>query len=165
MKRLNAVVTRILDVLAWLAMTLIGLATIAVAVSIFTRYFLNKPIWWVPEATQYALGFITLLGAAWVLKREGHVRMDLVLEQLSHRVRDWINVVTSILCAVLCLIITWRGMVVVWDYYQIDYIYEGSLVIPVFLLEGVIPVGFFLLSIQFLRRANGYFGRLRTSSK
>ena len=91
--------------------------------------------------------------------------MDLVLEQLSHRVRDWINVVTSILCAVLCLIITWRGMVVVWDYYQIDYIYEGSLVIPVFLLEGVIPVGFFLLSIQFLRRANGYFGRLRTSSK
>jgi len=91
--------------------------------------------------------------------------MDLVLEQLSHRVRDRINVVTSIFCVLLCLIITWRGTVVVWDYYQINYMYEGSLTIPSFLLEGVVPVGFFLLSIQFLRRTLDFMGRLRAPSE
>ena len=165
MKRLNAVFTRILDVLAVLAMVLIGLSMAVVFFSIVMRYLFNSPVWWVIESTQYTLGFITLLGAAWVLKREGHVRMDLVLEQLSHRVRDRVNVVTSIFCALLCLIITWRGMSVVWDYYQIDYVYEGSLALPAFLLEGVVPVGFFLLSIQFLRRAFGFLGRLRAPSQ
>ena len=165
MKRLNAVFTRLLDVLAVLAMVLIGLSTAVVFFSIVMRYLFNMPVWWVTESTAYALGFITLLGAAWLLKRGKHVRMDLVLEQLSHRVRGRVNVVTSILCALLCLIIAWRGLVVVWDYYQIDYIYGGALVIPVYLLEGVIPVGFFLLSIQFLRRANGYLGRLRAPSE
>jgi TRAP-type C4-dicarboxylate transport system permease small subunit len=136
---------------------------LVVCADVFLRYFFNRPMFWVLESTQFALVFITFLGAAWVLKNDGHVRMDIVISRFSQRTQDRINIVTSILCAVACLVVTWYGVKVWWDYFQINYLYAGSLVIPAYYLEAVIPIGGFLLFIQFLRKAYGYLGKLKAS--
>jgi TRAP-type C4-dicarboxylate transport system permease small subunit len=136
---------------------------LVVCADVFLRYFFNRPMFWVLESTQFALVFITFLGAAWVLKNDGHVRMDIVINRFSQRTQDRINIVTSILCAVACLVVTWYGVKVWWDYFQINYLYAGSLVIPAYYLEAVIPIGGFLLFIQFLRKAYGYLGKLKAS--
>ena len=163
MRLLRAILDRTIDSLAVFSRVLVVLIMLVVCTDVFLRYFFNSPMFWVLESTQFALVFITFLGATWVLKNDGHVRMDIVINRLSQRTQDRINIVTSILCAIICLVVTWYGVKVWWDYLQIDYLYPGSLKIPAYLLEVVIPIGGFLLFIQFLRKAYGYLEKLKAS--
>ena len=152
---------RTLNVLAVVAGILVVGTMLLVTAEVIMRHFFNRPIVWVIEIIQYALVFITFLAAAWLLRKEGHVIMDLLVNRLSAKSRDLANVITSTVAAIMCLVVTWFGIVVGVDYYQIDYIYQGTLTIPSFYLEAVVPLGTLLLSIQFLRRAYGYLGKLR----
>lgn len=163
MKLLNAILDGTIDVLAVFGRVLIVLVMLVVSADVVMRYFFNSPMFWVLESTQYALVFILFLSAAWVLRNEGHVKMDLIINRLNPRAQHRVNIITSILAAIVCLIITWYGAKMAWTFIQIDYLYPGSLVIPAYLLVAVIPIGSFLLFIQFLRRAYGYLEKLRMS--
>lgn len=157
----GAVFERILNLLGALAGVLVAFLMITVSVDVFMRYFLNRPISWTIEITQYAMVFILFLGAAWLLKQDGHVVMDVLINRLSQRSRNLTNGVTSVMAAIVCLIVTWYGVKVNWDYIQTDYIYSATLEIPAFLLQAIVPLGVFLLFIQFMRRAYGYLRKLR----
>ena len=163
MRLLRTILDRTIDSLAVFAQVLVVLVMLVVCADVILRYFFNRPMFWVLESTQFALVFITFLGAAWVLKNDGHVRMDIVINRLSQRTQNQINIATSIFCAIACLVVTWYGVKVWWDYFQIDYLYAGSLVIPAYYLEAVIPIGGSLLFIQFLRKAYGYLAKLKVS--
>lgn len=161
MKQLRAIFDGLIGLLALLAMMLITLVMLVVSADVVMRYFFNRPMAWVLESTQYALMFITFLGTAWVLKEDGHVNVDLVINLLGQKSQSWLNVITSVLAAMVCLVVTWYGVKVEWDYFQIKYFYEGTIRIPGYLLIAIIPIAGFLLFIQFLRRASGYTRKLR----
>ena len=159
--KVTAIFERTLNLLGAFAGVLIAFLMLGVSADVCMRYFLNRPLFWMIEVTQYAQVFILFLGAAWLLRKEGHVVMDLLISRLGQKSQNLANVITSILGAIVCFIITWYAARVNWDYFQIDYVYSATLEIPAFLLQAVIPLGAFLLSIQFLRRAYGYLGKLR----
>ena len=97
---------------------------------------------------------MTFLGTAWLLANDGHVEMDIVINALRPRTQRSLRVATSVLSAVVCLVLTWSGTEVSLDYLQRDLHRPTPMAPPYFPLFAVIPVGFFLLSIQFLRRAH-----------
>ena len=111
--------------------------------------------------TEYSLLYMTFLGTAWVLKREGHVRMDLVLNRLNPTSQALANVLSSIAGAIICLVITAYGVKVCWDLYQSGQYFAAFLKPPKFIILAIVPVGCFLLFIQFLRRTYGYSKDLR----
>ena len=152
----KTVFDRVLNVLSGAAGVLVALMMIEVCVDVFMRYFLNRPIPWTIEFTQYAMIFILYLGVAWVLRGEGHVVMDIVIIRMNHKSRNLTNSITSIMAAIVCFIITWYGVLVNVDYFQSGYIYGEVLSVPAFSLQFIVPLGMFLLAIQFLRRAYGY---------
>jgi len=154
---------RVLNFFSVVAGLLVALIMIEVCVDVFMRYFLNRPIPWTIEFTQYAMIFILFLGAAWVLRDEGHVVMDIVIIRLSSRSRKLTNGITSIMAAIVCFIITVYGTLVNIDYFQTDYMFGEVLNIPAFSLQFIVPLGMFLLTIQFLRRAYGYLSKLGIS--
>ncbi|MFC2122158.1 TRAP transporter small permease [Bacteroidota bacterium] len=153
MKKLSASFDRLLTYFSVVGMSLIAGMMLLVVAKVAMRYFFNSPIVWVIDIAEYAMLFITFLGTAWLLKKEGHVIMDLLLDRLNHRSRHMAVVITSVVAATTCFVITWYGVVVGLDWYNINYFYQGALDIPAFYLEAVIPVGMLLVSIQFLRRA------------
>jgi len=163
MKRLTAILDGITDYLAVFAQVLIFLAMVVVTANVCSRYFFNFPWFWVTESAQWALVFMTLLGTAWVLKKEGHVSVDLITNMLEPKSRGVLNVITSILSAIVCLVITWYGARVTWEYFQTDYIFSGTMEVPAYLLQFVIPVGGFLLFTEFVRRAYRYASQLGKS--
>lgn len=165
MKQLSAIFDRTIDLLAAFAKVLIILGMLVVSADVFMSYFFNRPMAWVLESTQFSLVFITFLGTAWVLRNNGHVRMDIIIDQFNQKTRNRINIVTFTLCASACLVVFWYGVKVAWDYIQINYVFEGTLTIPAFLLEMVIPIGSLLLFIQFLRNAYGSLQELKASSR
>lgn len=162
-RKSNTIFDRTLYVLALLAAALIIFIVIAITTQVVLRFLFNRSLIWVIEVTEYSLLFMTLLGAAWVLKEEGHVRIELLLERLDLGTRSILNIITSVIGAIICLIITWYGVKVTWEYFQIDYRLATALKPPSFYLFAVIPLGIFLLFIQFLRRTNRFVGEWRTS--
>jgi len=159
----KTVFDRVLNALSAVAGVLVALMMLEVSVDVFMRYFLNRPISWTIEFTQYAMIFVLYLGVAWVLRGEGHVVMDIVLIRMNHQSRNLTNVITSILAAIVCSIVTWFGILVNVDYFKTGYMYGEVLNIPAFSLQFIVPLGMFLLTIQFLRRAYGFLGKPGTS--
>ena len=131
---------------------------LSVSLEVVMRYFLGRPTVWVLEIAQLGLVYVPFLGAAWLLRREGHVKMDVVLNQLKPRAQSLVNAITSIVGAITCLVIAWFSAQMTWEYFQLDYTSPTGLRIPTAPILVIVPVGVYLLSIQFLRRSNGYLG-------
>jgi TRAP-type C4-dicarboxylate transport system permease small subunit len=129
---------------------------LAVVYEVVMRYFLGRPTIWVVELSEYSLLFITFLGATWVLRREGHVKLDLVLGRLNPRTQVLLNIITSVLSAAICLALLWYSAEVTWDHFQSGWIRPKVLNIPSAYILVIIPVGSLLLFIQFLRRSYEY---------
>ena len=159
--RAGIIFDRTLNLLAILAAVLLVFSTLSVGAGIFSRYFLNHPISWVTEISEYILLYITFLVAAWVLKQEGHVKMDIVLNLLNKKVQSVLNIITSICCGVSCIILTWFGIRVSWELYVSKTFTYTVLELPKYIIASVIFFGSFLLFIQFVRRTSGYLQALR----
>jgi TRAP-type C4-dicarboxylate transport system permease small subunit len=128
------------------------------------RYYFYSPLIWVVEVSETILLFVAFLGAAWLLRGEGHVRVDLVLNFLHPKTRTMLDGFTSIVGALCCAVVVWYGVTVTWDCFVKGSFEPTSLEIPSAYVLLIIPVGAFLLFIQCLRRSYGYFKRLRASS-
>ena len=150
----------IIVVLFWMGGGLLVFATIGTCVDVVLRYSVNRPISWMLEITEYIMLYIPFLGAAFVLKENGHIRIDLVLTFLGERSRGWLNVVTSSVGGVVMLIYTWFGAQVTLDYIQRGVPSLESLRTPMFLILMIIPIGGFFFAVQFFRQAYGYYLKL-----
>jgi C4-dicarboxylate transporter DctQ subunit len=145
---------RIIDISVILAGILVIFLMLSVSLEVALRYFFGHPTSWVVEIAGYILLFIPFLVAAWVLKREGHVRMDLVLNRLSPMAQSVVNAITSFVSAIVCFILTWFGVKA--TVYYIGYQTPTVLMMPKSLLIAIIFVGMFLLFVQLLRMTYGY---------
>jgi len=147
---------RIIDLLASLAGGLILFMMLSICIDVVLRYFLNRPLTWGVEISEYILLWSTLLSVAWVLKIEGHVKIDLVVNRLNPRNQCLVNTITSILGAITCLVLLWYGTKVSWEFFERGTITNTILELPSAPLFAIIPIGSFLLFIQFVRRSYGY---------
>ena len=154
LKRLNSIFKHIVDGGAIVAALLYLFIMLAVSLGVVMRYFVKSPLLWVVEITSYALLYLTFLGAAWLLKKEGHVTMDFVVDQLKPRTQNIIEAVTSFVVAIMFLIIAYYGVLVTWEHFEKGlYDAHGILKICDAYPLAIIPIGSILLSIQLLGRA------------
>lgn len=151
---------RCISLFAVLAGALITFMIFGVSCEVAVKLFAGKPLAWMTEIVEYSLLWVTFLGTAWVLKNEAHIKMDMVVSRLNPRNQALLNMVISILGAILCLIITWYSARVTWQHFQTGFRLVMFLSPPAALIDFIIPVGFISLVIQFIRRAYEYFKRL-----
>jgi len=141
------------DILGVCAVILILFVMFSVTFEVIMRYFLKRPTIWVVELTSYSLLYIAFLGAAWVLKIEGHVKIDLVLNHLSPKASAFLNSITSMICALTCLVIFWYSGKTTLDALQTNYLSATELETPKWIILSVIPVCSIILAVQFMRRS------------
>ena len=147
---------RLLDYLAAAAGVMLAFSALSVSVQVFSRYFLGRPMGWLVEINEYILLHIAFLVAAWVLRQEGHVKMDIVLRQLKPKTQLRVEIATSILSIIVCLVLTFFGLKVTWDLFRSGHMTISVMEIPKCTVTPVIFVGSFLLMIQFIRRTRGF---------
>ena len=153
----------IIGSLAYLAAAVIAYLMLTICWDVIARAVAGKPLAWELEFSEYSLLYITFLGAAWVLKHERHVIVDIVLNQFNTKPQALFNVVASILCATICLFLTWYGWDVSWEHLVKGYYQPTPMETPDFPIFVIIPIGSFLLFIQFLRRTYHYLAKWKTS--
>ena len=157
LKRLNEIFDRTVDVLVLFSGFLLLFSMLSISLSVIARYFFGYTTTWVLEMNEFALLYITFLAAAWVLRRERHVMMDIIIQRMNSRNQHIINMITSILCSCVCLCIMWFGVRLVWQHIQAGRMLTEGLRLPSAVILFVIPFGFLLLFIQFLKRAYGFW--------
>jgi C4-dicarboxylate transporter, DctQ subunit len=150
--RVAALFDRFLELTPVLASLLLYFTTAAVCYEVVMRHFFNMPTAWVTEITSLALLWIPLLVAAWVLKRNGHVRMDLLLMRFSQKKQALINVITFLLTVVTCVVLIIYGVKVAWQLFQESYKTETLLRLTKWPLLLIIPFAFLLMLIESLRK-------------
>lgn len=104
------------------------------------------------ELQWHLFALIFLLGAAYTLKQDDHVRVDIIYQSrwMNARRRAWVNLLGGLLFLIpFCLLVISSS----WLFVQDAYIHqEGSADaggLPYrFLLKAAIPIGFSLLMLQ-----------------
>jgi TRAP-type C4-dicarboxylate transport system permease small subunit len=144
------------DGAAFLSGTILALLVVLICIDVSMRYFAKKPITGVLESTEYGLVFFTLLPGAWLLRRDKHVRMDMVLKRLKAGTQAWVNAVTSAAATVVCGIITYYGVIVVISRFQTRDRFSSTLEPLSYPLMAIVPACFFLLFIQYFMTTCGY---------
>lgn len=163
--RVGKVFDRINTIVVIIGAFLLLVLTFMVGADITLRYLFNKPLGWVKELSEYTLVALGFLTAAWILKDDAHVTMDLVLAKVSPRMQAMLNIITSIISTVVVLIITWFSFTVTVDFYQTKVVAPTVLEPPKWILMTPIIVGSFLLAMQFVRRTYTYMDKWQKLSE
>jgi TRAP-type C4-dicarboxylate transport system permease small subunit len=152
LKKLVGVVDRVIDGMALISGLLLLFMMFCICFDVILRYFFSRPFAWSIEITEYILLYVTFLGAPWLLKKEGHVKVDVILNQLGKRAQTALNIITSLLGMMVCFILMYYGAQTTLDHLARRIPVIKSLEVPKFILLAVIPFGSTFLAFQFLRR-------------
>ena len=162
LKGFNTIFDRVIDIMFYAASGLSLVIFFGTCIELFMRYFFNRPQIWAVEVTEYAMLYITFLGAAWLLREEGHVRIDLLLSFLSPKSQAFLTSITSILGAIVCSVIAFYGSWSTWVHYQKGLTTFSAMELLKWPFLIVIPFGSFLLLIQFIRSAFAYWEKFKS---
>ncbi len=141
-----------------------------ITANVILRYLFNKPLLFGDEYAAYLFLIMAYMGLAYAARADMHIRVDLVVRRLSKRVRDGLDVVTSLAAIVLVGVYFWFD----WGLFVGEGIIAGRkaptpmetpLWIPLmFLWLGLLFVGLELVShivkklIDFQKKSKGQAG-------
>ncbi len=148
---------RVMKGLAWFAGWLMTATIVMVCLDVLMRYFFNDPIPGVLQFSEYVLLYMPFLAAGYVLKEESHIKIDIVLIRLSPGTQAFLNMVTSILCFAVLMVLFYYGAFITLDYFIRGVPVLKYYKIPEFLVVMVIPFGCFIFALQFIRRAYSFY--------
>jgi TRAP-type mannitol/chloroaromatic compound transport system permease small subunit len=135
----------------WLTTVLV----LVVCYDVLTRYVFRNSMVAVQELQWHVFSLIFLLGSAYSLKHDKHVRVDVLYSRFSPRAKAWVNLGGSLLfLAPFCLLVIWSSRAFVMNSFAFREISPDPGGLPArWILKGAIPLGFALLLVQGLALA------------
>jgi TRAP-type C4-dicarboxylate transport system permease small subunit len=125
---------------------------VVVGYGVMMRYVFGIPQVWSDELVSFWLVAIVTLGAADVLRRGGHIRIDLVTDRLPARAQPWVEVWGLISVLILSIVLTISGWEMVSFSWSVGMLSEGYLELPMWIPQSLVPIGFSLMAIAALHR-------------
>jgi C4-dicarboxylate transporter, DctQ subunit len=114
------------------------------------------------QFSEYILLYMPFLAAAYVLREDSHIKIDIVLNRLNRKSQSLLNLGTSILGFFVLSVLCWYGIRITVDYYLRKVPTLEYYKIPEFLVVMAIPLGCLLFAVQFGRKALQHFRSLGT---
>ena len=132
----------------------ISYLTIALVLVIITdvllRYFFSATSAASFELEWHLFAATFLLGAAWTLKEDRHVRVDLFYQRFSDRGKAWVNLIGSLfLLLPFCYVSFAESLSFVSSSFAVRETSPDPGGLPArYIIKSAIPIGFFLLGLQ-----------------
>ena len=146
---ISRVIDKLNEKLASVADWLVLLSCLISAGNAFSRYaFSISSNAWL-EIQWYMFGALVLLGASYTLRRNEHVRVDIVYSNLSTRRQIWVDIFGGILfllpATIILAYLSWPVFYNSWAQGEISTNAGGLVRWPI---KIFLPIGFALLSLQ-----------------
>lgn len=137
--------------MAILAGLLLVWLMVSVVVSVAMRNFGVQPFAWLFTSAEYALLYMTMLGAPWLVRERGHVHIELVTAALPARARRVVSRGVALACVLVCLILAWKGLDLFLTNIARNDFDVRAYFYPRWLLTLSFPIAFGVMAIEFSR--------------
>jgi TRAP-type mannitol/chloroaromatic compound transport system permease small subunit len=147
--KLEKIFDKFADILGYISAIILILMTVNVFYDVIMRYFFKTGSIAFQELEWHLFGLLFLVGISYTLKEDGHVRVDVIYDNLSAKKKAVINIVGTIVFLIpFALLIAFGSIEFVKESYQMHEISgdPGGLKYR-WLIKSAIPISFFLFSI------------------
>lgn len=131
---------------AWLIMAM----TLGVSYEVFMRYALNNPTSWAFDVTYIMYGGLFMMGGAYTLSRDGHVRADFLYRIWRPRTQASVDLALYILFffpGIIALVLSgWSYASRSWRYMEVSTFSPAN--IPIYQFKSIIVAAGIVLVIQ-----------------
>jgi TRAP-type mannitol/chloroaromatic compound transport system permease small subunit len=101
------------------------------------------------ELQWYMFGAVFMLGAAYTLQRNGHVRVDVLQSRLSEKGKAWIDLIGILVFMIpFCVIVFWLSLPWVINSWHLLETSSDPGGLPRYPIKTVVPVAFLFLLLQ-----------------
>jgi len=138
--------------LAYLAALILGAMALLVTADVVLRNVAAGGLPWVNEVSEYSLPLATLLVAPWLLHRNEHVRLDVLLASLPGRLSRGLERAADAAGIAICAVFVWYGVRLIADSMRLGSMMVKTLTVPEWWQYALVPVCFGLLAVEFARR-------------
>ena len=142
----------LVQALAWVAAALLGATALAVTIDVVARNVGLGAFPWVLEASEIVLPLATFCVAPWLLLRNEHVRLDILLQALPPTAARAVDAVANLIGLAVCVVLSVYGIRTILNSAQQGAMVIKSLVFPEWWLYVPVPLCFVLLGLEFVRR-------------
>jgi TRAP-type mannitol/chloroaromatic compound transport system permease small subunit len=144
-RAIDAVNTKLGKAVAWLLVLAIAVSTIN---AIIRKLFNQSSNAWL-ELQWYLFGAVFLFCAAWTLIANEHIRIDIINNSFSRRVRLWIDMVGHVFALIpFCLVMIWTSIPFFLTSYRLGERSFSAGGLPQWPAKLLIPVAFTILLVQ-----------------
>jgi C4-dicarboxylate transporter, DctQ subunit len=143
---------KVLDIMANICMFFIASIIFLMVVDIILRATVRQTLGPVTDIERILLIYIPFLCGAWLLRREGHVNVDLILARLPRIPQSILMVLFSIIGIILGMLMVWYGGKLTIELIQRKSLTLDILGTPMWVYQIPVPIGGLLLFGQFVRR-------------
>ena len=126
-------------------------ATVIMLCEAAGRAFFDHSYFWAEEAVRFLIiwAFFLTLGAA---GRNGyHIRTDLVVAALSHRMRVVVAGLAALVGIAFSAILFWGSIPQIQRYYSLGMLSESNMELPMWLVFMALPIGALFFGIYYIR--------------
>lgn len=142
---------------------LLILSTMVVFTVVILRYAFSSGSIALQESGMWLHSAAFLLAAAWTLRENGHVRVDVLYQGMSKKGKAWVEILGGLFFLLpLCLfmiIVSWRYVMASWSIYESSP--ETGGLPGLFLLKSLIPLAALSLLLQALAQMARAVSQLR----
>jgi TRAP-type mannitol/chloroaromatic compound transport system permease small subunit len=128
---------------------LIVLLMLVVCAEVFKRYALNAPTAWIFDVNNMIYGTLFMMGGAYTLAHDGHVRGDFFYGSMKPRTQAWLDLVLYLAFFVPGIAaLTWAG----WTYFSESLVMREQTFnadpIPLYPFKFIIPLAGVIVMLQ-----------------
>jgi len=135
-------------VISWLILV----TMLIISFEIIMRMF-GRAQTWAFDVTLFTAGTVYVIGGAYTLLRNRHVKIDILHARISPRMQSLLDLITFPGFLVFVGVLLWVGGIRAWDSFQIKETLDSALQPPIWPVRWTIPLGGFLILMQGLAKA------------
>ncbi|WP_153731416.1 TRAP transporter small permease [Sporosarcina obsidiansis] len=140
------------NVFAVIGGVLLVFNSLSVVIEVLLRSFFNISFYWVIEINEYILLYLPFLGAAWLLRDNGHITVDLLTDVLNFKTIKILDILIAIIGIIVSVVFVWFGTVETMELLEKGSRSSTVLEFPLALAAIIIPLGSVLLLLEFVRK-------------
>lgn len=129
---------------SWLILAVVAF----IIYEIVMRYIFHLPTLWVSESMVFGCGISYVLGAAWALQDNRHVKIDLIYDRLTPRQRAVMDAITYVFFALYLGVFLWAASKYTWQSIMVRETTSSAWDPPVYPIKIALVVGTGLLLLQ-----------------
>ncbi|MBD1577771.1 MULTISPECIES: TRAP transporter small permease subunit [Vibrio] len=138
------------DVLGWIASVLFIMLMFNVVYDVVMRYAFNDVSIGMQEMEWHLFSVVFLLGVPYAIRTSGHVRVDVIYENLSVRTRAIIDIAGVVfLLLPFCLLVAWYGINYAHESYELGETSGDPGGLPYrWIIKSTISLSFFCMAVS-----------------